>query len=67
MHCINMILGLDSNSPEEIRDKGIIQTRLLQNDLALVSLNKYLEMAPEADDVDDILEMIKSIKEKSSQ
>ncbi len=67
MHCINMILGLDDNSPEDIRDMGIIQTRLLQNDLALVSLNKYIELAPEADDVDEILEMIKNIKEKSSQ
>jgi regulator of sirC expression with transglutaminase-like and TPR domain len=67
MHCINMILGLDPNLPEDIRDKGIAQTRLLQDDLAMVSLNKYLEMAPEADDVDDILEMIKGIKEKSSQ
>jgi regulator of sirC expression with transglutaminase-like and TPR domain len=67
MHCINMVLGLEPESPEEIRDKGIIQSRLLQNDLALISLNKYLELSPEADDVDDILEMIKSIKEKSSQ
>ena len=67
MHCINMILGLDPDSSEDIRDKGIVQSRLLQNDLALVSLNKYLELAPEADDVDDVLEMIKSIKEKSSQ
>ncbi len=67
IHCINMILGLDPNSSEDIRDKGIIQTRLLQNDLALVSLNKYIELAPEADDVDDVLEMIKNIKEKSSQ
>jgi regulator of sirC expression with transglutaminase-like and TPR domain len=67
MHCINMILGLDPNSSEDIRDKGIVQSRLLQNDLALISLNKYLELAPEADDVDDVLEMIKSIKEKSSQ
>ena len=67
MHCINMILGLDPDSSEDIRDKGIVQSRLLQNDLALVSLNKYLELAPEADDVDEILEMIKSIKEKSSQ
>jgi regulator of sirC expression with transglutaminase-like and TPR domain len=67
MHCINMALGLEPDSPEDIRDKGIVQTRLLQNDLALNSLNKYLELAPEADDVDDILEMIKSIKEKSTQ
>ena len=67
MHCINMVLGLESESPEDIRDKGIIHLRLLQKDPALISLNKYLELAPEADDVDDILEMIKSIKEKSNQ
>jgi regulator of sirC expression with transglutaminase-like and TPR domain len=67
MHCINMVLGLQPDAPEDIRDKGIIQLRLLQNDLALISLNKYLELSPEADDVDEILETIRSIKEKSSQ
>jgi regulator of sirC expression with transglutaminase-like and TPR domain len=67
MHCINMILGLEPESPEDIRDKGIIQLRLLQNDLGLDSLNKYIELYPEADDVDDILNMIKRYKEKSSQ
>ncbi len=67
MHCINLILSLDPNSPEEIRDKGIVQSRMLQNDLALNSLNKYLEMAPEADDVDYVLELMRNIKEKSSQ
>ena len=67
MHCINMILGLEPNSPEDIRDKGIVQLRLLQNDLALISLNRYLELSPEAEDADNILMMIKSIKEKSIQ
>lgn len=67
MRCINMILGLEPDLPEDIRDKGIVQARMLQDDLALISLNKYLELAPEADDVDDILEMIKGIKEKSNQ
>jgi regulator of sirC expression with transglutaminase-like and TPR domain len=62
-----MALGLEPDSPEDIRDKGIIQMRLLQNDRALTSLNRYLELAPEADDVDDVLELIKSIKEKSIQ
>ena len=67
MHCINMVLGLVPDSPEEIRDKGIVQSRLLQDDLALRSLNRYLELAPEADDVDFILDLIRSIKEKANQ
>jgi len=67
MRCINMILGLEPDLPEDIRDKGIVQARMRQDDLALISLNKYLELAPEADDVDEILEMIKGIKEKSSR
>ncbi len=67
MHCINMVLGLAPDEPEEIRDKGIVQSRLLQNDLALRSLERYLELAPEADDVDYVLELIRNIKEKSSQ
>ena len=67
MHCINMALGLAPDSPDEIRDKGIVQSRLLQNDLALQSLERYLELAPEADDVDYVLDLIRSIKEKASQ
>jgi regulator of sirC expression with transglutaminase-like and TPR domain len=67
MHCINMVLGLVPDSAEEIRDKGIVQSRLLQDDLALRSLDKYLELAPEADDVDYILDLIKSIKEKANR
>ena len=67
MHCINMVLGLESNSHEEIRDMGIIQSRMLQNDLALRSLNRYLELVPEADDADYVLDLIRSLKEKSNQ
>jgi regulator of sirC expression with transglutaminase-like and TPR domain len=67
IHCINMILGLVPDSAEEIRDKGIVQSRLSQNDLALRSLNTYLELAPEADDVDYILDLIRSIKEKTNR
>jgi len=67
MRCINMIVELVPDSPEEIRDKGILQSRLFQNDLALRSLDKYLELAPEANDADFILDLIRSIKEKSNQ
>src|SRR5207245_2698443 len=67
MRCVDMILELVPDSPEEIRDKGILQSRLFQNDLALRSLDKYLELAPEANDADFILDLIRSIKEKSNQ
>jgi regulator of sirC expression with transglutaminase-like and TPR domain len=62
-----MVLGLIPDSPDEIRDKGVVQSRLLQNELALQSLERYLELAPEADDVDYVLDLIRSIKEKANQ
>ena len=67
MKCTDMILGIQPESPEEIRDKGILEERLLRYDKALPLLNKYLELQPEADDVDFILELIKNVREKSNQ
>ena len=66
MKCTDMILGIEPESPEEIRDKGILEERLLRYDKALPLLNKYLELQPEADDADFILELIKSVREKSN-
>lgn len=67
MHCINFILGMEPGAPEEIRDRGILEARLLRYDLALESLNKYLELMPEAQDVDYVLDMIRGIREKINQ
>jgi len=64
MKCTDMILGMQPES--EIRDKGILEERLLRYDKALPLLNKYLELEPEADDADFILELIKSVREKSN-
>ena len=66
MKCTDMILGMQPESPEEIRDKGILEERLLRYDKALPLLNKYLDLQPEADDADFILELIKSVREKSN-
>jgi len=66
MRCTNMILGIEKNSPDETRDKGILESRLAHHDSALELLNKYLELAPEADDADFVLELIKSIREKTN-
>ena len=60
-----MILTLDPESPEEIRDKGILEERLQNPQVALNYLNKYLEINPNGEDVDFILELIRSIKTKN--
>jgi len=67
MRCINMTLALEPISSEEIRDKGILEERLLNHDQALTNLNQYLEINPNADDVDFVLDLIKSIREKINQ
>jgi len=67
MRCINMTLALEPISSEEIRDKGILQERLLNHDEALTCLNQYLEINPNADDADFVLDLIKSIREKINQ
>jgi len=66
MRCTDMILVIEQNSPEEIRDKGILESRLLHYDSALKFLNRYLELVPETDDADFVLELIRSIREKSN-
>lgn len=64
LRCTNMILQVEPDSPEEIRDKGIILERLLNYKDALEHLNKYLEIAPEAPDADFVLELIRNTREK---
>ena len=67
MRCINMTLALEPISSEEIRDKGILEERLLNHDQALTCLNQYLEINPNAEDVDFVLDLIRSIREKTNQ
>ena len=67
MRCINMTLALEPISSEEIRDKGILEERLLNHDEALTCLNQYLELSPNAEDADFVLDLIRSIREKINQ
>ena len=62
LRCVDMVLAIEPDSPEDIRDKGILEERILHSDVALEYLNKYLEINPNAEDVDFILELIRSIK-----
>ncbi len=67
LRCTNMVLAIEPESPEDIRDKGILEDRLLNSKIALKYLNKYLEINPNAEDVDFVLELIRSIKTKINQ
>ncbi len=67
LKCVNMTLAIEPESPEDIRDKGILEEKLLNHDVALNYLNQYLEINPNAEDVDFILELIRTIKMKISQ
>ena len=62
-----MILEIIPNSPDEIRDMGILEEKLQKYDSAIKFLNKYLEMEPNAEDVDFVLELIREIRDKINQ
>ena len=57
-----MILSLDSASSEALRDKGIILYRNKEYEQALEILYKYIDLNPEASDIDRILELVKQIR-----
>ena len=57
-----MILSLDSTSSEALRDKGIILYRNKEYQQALEILYKYIDLNPEAIDIDRILDLVKQIR-----
>lgn len=67
LRCVNMTLAIELESSEDVRDKGILEEKLLNHDIALKYLNQYLELNPNAEDVDSVLELIKSVKAKINQ
>jgi len=67
LKCVNMTLAIEPESPEDIRDKGVLEGKLLNYDTALKYLNQYLEINPNAEDVDFILELIRNTKTKINQ
>jgi regulator of sirC expression with transglutaminase-like and TPR domain len=67
LKCVNMTLAIEPESAEDVRDKGILEEKLFNYDIALKYLNQYLEINPNAEDVDFILELIKNTKTKINQ
>ena len=65
--CNRMILEILPESSDEIRDMGILEEKLKNFEDAIKFLNKYLEMEPNAEDVDFVLELIREVREKINQ
>ena len=57
-----MIIALDNYNPDAIRDKGMILLKRKNPTEALKMLNFYLELDPEAEDADTILDIIRRIR-----
>ena len=57
-----MILALDHYNPDAIRDKGMILLKREKPTEALEMLNSYLEIDPEAQDADTVLDIIRQIR-----
>jgi len=57
-----MILDINGNDQQSLRDKGMVFLHNKKHELALEFFNLYLERFPEANDADSILELIRKIK-----
>ena len=57
-----MVLAIDQYNPDGIRDKGIMLLKKGDQSEALKVLNSYLEINPEAEDADEILDVIRQIR-----
>lgn len=57
-----MILAIEPRLPEEIRDKGLLLYHMGRYSDALPNLSKYIEMEPEAMDIDAVLQVIREIR-----
>ena len=66
IRCNLMILAISPDSPDEIRDIGILEEKLMNYKKSIKYLERYLELDPNAQDVDLILELIRNIREKTN-
>lgn len=57
-----MVLAIDQYNPDAIRDRGIVFLKKGLSDEAANALNMYLEVDPEAQDADDVLDIIRQIR-----
>ena len=66
LRCNMMILAINPNSSEEIRDAGMLEEKMQNYEKATEFLNKYLELLPNAEDADFILQLIKKMRKSKA-
>lgn len=57
------ILLLNPLQPGELRDRGVVYFHLKQYSRAIRDLGKYIELAPQADDVEEVRQQVKMIRQ----
>lgn len=62
-----MIIAMEPDNPGAIRDKGMMLLKRKNHGEAISLLIKYLEIEPEAEDADTILEIIRRIRDDTSK
>lgn len=62
-----MIIAMEPDNPGAIRDKGMMLLKRKNHGEAISLLIKYLEIEPEAEDADTILEIIRRIRDGTSK
>lgn len=62
LQCAQIALSMARDSPEDVRDAGLMRARLQDRHGALEDLNRYLEINPNGEDVDHIIDMIHQIR-----
>lgn len=59
-----MIIAIEPHNPDAVRDKGMIFLKRNNPLKALEMLNMYLELDPEAEDADAVLDIIRQVREQ---
>ena len=62
LRCARMALALAPDSAEDVRDAGLLEARLQNRKGAIEHLGRYLEINPNGDDVDHVLEIIRQMR-----
>jgi regulator of sirC expression with transglutaminase-like and TPR domain len=59
-----MIIAIEPHNPDAVRDKGMIFLKRNNPLKALEMLNMYLDLDPEAEDADAVLDIIRQVREQ---